>query len=187
MLSTKPDWVLRRVKQMIPPPDALALSVQLLFDEFGSLPCSHTNRPLFDDEAYWQADNVLSSIRRGDVSDPPGISFYVETGRDANQLPLYRCTRGINSLEGGVHTNIVRKFAFLGAGSHFTDCVLADYRLRHNIRVSLWLFLEHSWSNAPYAFRSEPKADTKGHIAVIITHGLLSPSIPSASVWAWSD
>ena len=144
MLSTKPEWVLRRVKRRIPPPDALALSVQLLFDEFGSLPCSRTSRPLFDDEAHRQADNVLSSIRRGDVSDPPGISFYFETGRDANQLPLYRCTRGTNSLEGGVHMNIVWKFASLGAGPHFTDCVLADYRLRHNIRVSLRLFIEYS-------------------------------------------
>ena len=56
-------------------------------------------------------------------------------GVDKNNLPMYRCSRGTNSLEGGVHQNIIRKFGSFGAGPHMTDCMLADYRLRHNIDV----------------------------------------------------
>ena len=40
-------------------------------------------------------------------------------------------------MEGGVHQNIIRKFASYGVSPNFADCALADYRLRHNLDVSL--------------------------------------------------
>ncbi|CEP09471.1 hypothetical protein [Parasitella parasitica] len=51
-------------------------------------------------------------------------------------FPVYRCTRGTNTIEGGVHQNIVRKFASFNASPALTDCALADYRLRHNIQLN---------------------------------------------------
>ncbi|KAG2191722.1 hypothetical protein INT47_004709 [Mucor saturninus] len=44
----------------------------------------------------------------------------------------FKCVRGTNSLEGGVHQNIIRKFGSLGAEPELTDCALTEYRLRHN-------------------------------------------------------
>ncbi|KAF7720604.1 hypothetical protein EC973_007053, partial [Apophysomyces ossiformis] len=135
MLSTKPSWVLRRVKRVVPPPEELLPVVDNLFKEYGPLICSRTGIPLFDQEAWRQASHVLEAIRLGHVSDPSGYSLYFKIGHDENQLPLYRCSRGTNTLEGGVHQNIIRKFMSFGAGPHLTDSVLADYRLRHNIDV----------------------------------------------------
>lgn len=60
--------------------------------------------------------------------------------KDRDGLPLYRCCRGTNSLEGGIHQNIIRKFGSFGASPELTDAVLADYRLRHNIDVGAIIY-----------------------------------------------
>ena len=135
MLTKNPAWILRRCRRTVPQPEDLYPVVQNLFAEYAPLECSITKKPLFDHETWKQARNVLKAIRMGEVSDPPEIPLYFEMGVDKNNLPMYRCSRGTNSLEGGVHQNIIRKFGSFGAGPHMTDCMLADYRLRHNIDV----------------------------------------------------
>jgi hypothetical protein len=136
MMNQKPDWVKRRVRRVVPPKEALYPDVKCLFDTFGPLRCAASGRRLFDAEAEQQARNVLAAINQGQVSDPPGVAFYFLVGYDKDGLPLYRCTRGTNSIEGGVHQNIIRKFGSFGASPELADCMLAEYRLRHNIDVS---------------------------------------------------
>ena len=109
-----------------------------MFETYGPLKCARTGRPLFDNEAWKQSKNVLSSIHEGHVSDPPGYSFYFKMGQDRDGLILYRCCRGTNSLEGGIHQNVIRKFGSFGASPALADAVLADYRLRHNIDVCIF-------------------------------------------------
>ncbi|KAG2211306.1 hypothetical protein INT45_003588, partial [Circinella minor] len=134
-LSENPDWVLRRVRRVIPPPSILYPVVKDLFKTYGPLRCARTGRPLFDYENWQQAANVLKAIHQGHVSDPPGIPFYFVKGTDHDGLVLYRCSRGTNSSEGGIHQNIIRRFRSFGASIELTDSALADYRLRHNINV----------------------------------------------------
>ncbi|KAG0178868.1 hypothetical protein DFQ29_002903 [Apophysomyces sp. BC1021] len=135
MLTAKPSWILRRVKRIVPPTDELLPVVDNLFKKYDPLICTKTGLPLFDREAWKQASHVLEVIRLGYVSDPAGYSLYFKIGHDENQLLLYRCSRGTNTLEGGVHQNIVRKLMSFSAGPHLIDSALADYRLRHNIDV----------------------------------------------------
>jgi len=135
-MRSNPSWVLHRVRRLVPPPAVLHQIVKDLFEAYGTIICSNTGLPLFDDSTKQRAENVLKAIAAGHVSDPPGISFYFEMGKDKAGLPLYRCSRGTNSVEGGIHQNIIRKFGSFGASPHLADCVLADYRLRHNIDVS---------------------------------------------------
>ncbi|KAG2224491.1 hypothetical protein INT45_010557, partial [Circinella minor] len=134
-LIKNPRWLFRRVKRTIPPPEKLYPKVKQLFEIYGPLKCARTGRSLFDNEAWKQSKNILKSIHEGQVSDPPGFSFYFHMRKDRDGLPLYRCCRGTNSLEGGIHQNIIRKFGSFGASPELTDAVLADYRLRHNIDV----------------------------------------------------
>jgi hypothetical protein len=44
----------------------------------------------------------------GYLSDPPGISLYYAVGVDheVGGLPVWRCCRGTNFVEGGVHHSI---------------------------------------------------------------------------------
>ncbi|KAI8136513.1 hypothetical protein BJV82DRAFT_640023 [Fennellomyces sp. T-0311] len=135
MRVKNPAWIQRRCRRTVPQPQSLYSTVQLLFAQYGHMVCAKTGRELFDDEPWRQTEHILAAIRNGEVSDPPGIALYFQTAVDQHNLPLYRCCRGTNSLEGGVHQNIIRKFASFGAGPHMTECMLADYRLRHNIDV----------------------------------------------------
>ena len=134
-LSEDARWILRRVKRTVPPPQELLSTVKDLFSSYGDVLCVKSGNPLFDREGWRKARLFLSAVKDGEVSDPPGVSFYHQIGVDKDSLPLYRCTRGTNSIEGGVHQNVIRKFA-----SYSTSPRLADYRLRHNLDVSLRKF-----------------------------------------------
>jgi hypothetical protein len=140
-LARKPKWILRRVRRVVPPPEELYQSVENVFNSLGPLLCNTTQQPLFDAVAWKSARQVLSAIRAGHVSDPPGVSFYFKMGVDQNGLPMYRCCRGTNSVEGGIHQNVIRKFGSFGASHHLADCMLADYRLRHNMDVGSNFYL----------------------------------------------
>lgn len=138
MLKSKPWWIYRRVRRIVPSPEKLLPVVKDLFHTYGPLTCAKTGRTLFDDNTVKIAERVLKAIEAGHVSDPPGISFYFKMGQDRFGLPLYRCSRGTNSVEGGIHQNVIRKFGSFGASPHLADCALADYRLRHNIDVRIF-------------------------------------------------
>lgn len=135
LLLHRPKWLLRRVRRYVPSPDELYSIVKQLFDTLGPLPCNTTNRPLFDKQSKKYADNVLKYIQTGYVSDPDGIPLYFKVRVDCYGLPIYRCARGTNSVEGSVHQNIIRKFGSFNTSADLADCALADYRLRHNTDV----------------------------------------------------
>ncbi|KAG2206970.1 hypothetical protein INT47_008439 [Mucor saturninus] len=115
-MGSHSDFILKRVKRKIPPPNQLLPAVKLLFDHYGPLPCAKTGSPLFDQECKKITKKILKSIELGHVSDiengPPGTS-----------------------LVEGYHQVIIRKFSPIKAGPRLTDSVLADYRLYHNIEV----------------------------------------------------
>ncbi|CEP06806.1 hypothetical protein, partial, partial [Parasitella parasitica] len=135
LMKKRPGWVLKRIRRHVPQPVELATAVQALFDTYQDSKCAISGLPLFDKRCKKVASNVLETIKKGHVSDPPGVSWYYHMYTDRHGFPVYRCTRGTNSIEGGVHQNIVRKFASFNASPALTDCSLADYRLRHNIQV----------------------------------------------------
>ncbi|CEP16976.1 hypothetical protein [Parasitella parasitica] len=122
LIKKRPGWVLKRIRRHdSPQPVEVATEVQALFDTYQDSKCAISGGlPLFDKRCKKVASNVLETMKEGHVSDPPGVCW---------------CTRGTNSIEGSVHQNIVRKFASFNASPALTDCVLVDYRLRHNIQL----------------------------------------------------
>ncbi|KAJ7760274.1 hypothetical protein DFH07DRAFT_771904 [Mycena maculata] len=82
------------------------------------------------------AKNVLDLILKGFISDPPGIALYVEAGIDPKtDLILWRCRRGTNSTEGGVHTHLRSRMPTSGASIRHINACLKDFILRHNLLV----------------------------------------------------
>ncbi|CEP08527.1 hypothetical protein, partial, partial [Parasitella parasitica] len=130
-----PAWIAKRLRRVIPAAEDLLPVVKKLFKEFEGVECAKTGLPLFDKVCKAQAQKVLDAISKGHVSDPIGVQLYHIRYVDGLGLPVYRCIRGTNSLEGGVHTNIIRKFSMYNASPRLTDCLLTDYRLRHNTDV----------------------------------------------------
>ncbi|KAJ7921075.1 hypothetical protein B0H13DRAFT_2418703 [Mycena leptocephala] len=130
------DWVWRRCKRIIPPPEQLHGDVAEVFRTFGPLKDATTGLPLFNSAAWAAAKNSLELISKGYLSDPPGIALYYQLGVDAKTgLPLYRCMRGTNNTEGGVHTHLRSRLPTSGASVRHANACLKDLILRHNLLV----------------------------------------------------
>ncbi|KAJ7153309.1 hypothetical protein C8R46DRAFT_1357190 [Mycena filopes] len=128
----------RRVRRYIPPPDILVSALTALFDGWKDIVCSINptkNGQLFSEEARHQAENFLKSAQDGFLSDPPGYALYYKLGVDKDGLVCYRCVRGTNSVEGGVHMPLRRAFGSLRASPELTDVLLCNLRNRRNTKI----------------------------------------------------
>ena len=108
-----------------------------MFKTYGPLKDSITGQPLFSPAAWKSAQNILKVIQAGYLSDPPGIPLYYQVGLDRkkNGLPVWRCIRGTNFTEGGVHHSIQACFPDSTISSHNAVNRLADFQLHHNLHV----------------------------------------------------
>ena len=79
-----------------------------------------TNVPLFNDEAWKKANNVLKEVLNGNISDHPDAIYYCqrldrngEPMTDKMGLELLDCSRGTNGTEGchqKIHTTFHSSF-----------------------------------------------------------------------------
>jgi hypothetical protein len=83
---------------------------------------------------------LLRTAELGFLSDPPGIPLYYKMGIDRDGLTIYRCIRGTNSVEGGVHMVVRRVFGSLQASPELAECILLNWILRHNSTVYFSLY-----------------------------------------------
>jgi hypothetical protein len=107
-----------------------------------------TGQPLFRKADY--QISILKHAAKGCFSDPPGIvqkikcshlivlgsQFYFQKLHTYG-LTEYRCVRGTNNVEGGVHQNILMAFSSFSASPELADALLAEFRHRHNQRASV--------------------------------------------------
>lgn len=127
-----PSWLWDRVRRYIPGKEYLHTALTELFHEWGPCKCSRTGLSLFNKDSWKKANALLEDTQRGWISDPPAISLYVKMSTDREGLAVYRCLRGTNSVEGGVHMLLMRIFGSLNASPELADAILADWRYRHN-------------------------------------------------------
>lgn len=80
------------------------------------------------------AAEILELIRQGTVSDPRGLEMYEEQARGADGLPLYRCLKGTNAVEG-LHAKLSKRFTAHNADPELVDCYLALSRYQHGTEV----------------------------------------------------
>lgn len=137
MFEKHPRWVLRRCKRQIAPPEILYPRVAAVIKNYGPLKDAKTGEPLFNEARWGIANSVLSLVERGLVSDPPGVALYSTMGRDKDNFPLYRCFRGTNMTEGGVHTHLRPHLPTSGASLEHVEATLIDFVVRHNLLVCI--------------------------------------------------
>lgn len=135
-LRSKPRYVLKRVRRYVPPPEILLPRVSAVIKTFGSLKDATTKQPLFNERACEITQNILENVRRGYYSDPPNVQLYYETGHDKHGLTLYRCCRGTNDVEGGIHQNLIRRFTSFNISPRHAVNLLLDYVTCHNMQVN---------------------------------------------------
>lgn len=129
-------WFLKHCRRQIPPPEQLYWRLRKFFLAFGPLKDAATGAPLFN-EARWKiARNILDLAERGFLSDPPGVPLYTVMGFDQKAgLRVYRCFRGTNTTEGGVHTHLRPNLPSSGVSLRNILAALQDFVLRHNLVV----------------------------------------------------
>ncbi|KAJ3515878.1 hypothetical protein NLJ89_g1482 [Agrocybe chaxingu] len=137
VFAARPKWMLKHCRRFIPPPDKLLPLVKELFSVFGPLKDATTRAPLFTQQQWHASKQILELIRQGFVSDPPGIPLYYVIGLDAKaaNLPIYRCARGTNFLEGGVHSHLLSRLPTSGTSVRHLNACFCDFVLGHNLRV----------------------------------------------------
>ncbi|KAJ7168288.1 hypothetical protein C8R43DRAFT_945485 [Mycena crocata] len=108
-----------------------------LFDGYADIHCStkKTRGSFFSDEAKEMVERLLKTVRKGYLSDPPGISLYHLMGKDRDSLNIYRTIRGTNSIEGGFHMVVHRIFGSLRASPELAECLLLNWINCRNKKV----------------------------------------------------
>lgn len=172
-VSPKTLW--KHCRRIIPPPELLYPLVRQVFDTFGPLKDAHSGLNLFNNSAWHASKNILSLIHDGYLSDPPGVSLYTQIGLNKafGGLPVYRCLRGTNQTEGGVHTQLRPRLPTSGASIRHVNACLLDFILRHNLLVSLGIFFStaHTHSPASLLGRLEHLIAQDSIIGVTLTSG----------------
>jgi hypothetical protein len=139
LLLSNPKWLHQHCRRVIPPPEILFSHVQQLFLAFGPLRDAATQQPLFNERCWATAKQILELVQQGFLSDPPSVPLYTVIGTDskAAHLPIYRCSRGTNFTEGGVHTQLLARLPTSGTSVRHLNACFSDFVLVHNLRVSL--------------------------------------------------
>lgn len=135
-LLSGPKWLHAQVHRTIPSPKVLLLHITEVIKTYGPVHDATTGQPLFNARAWNVAKNVLENTRLGYYSDPPRVDLYFKMGKDKNGLTVYRCCCGTNSVEGGVHQNIIRKYDLFNTSPHHVINMILEYTIQHNITVS---------------------------------------------------
>ena len=139
-LKYHPKSLWKLVRRTIPPPEELYDLVANLFQTYGPLKDAITGQPLFNTSAWKSAKSVLKLIQEGYISDPPGIDLYYQVGLDrkTDGLPIWRCMRGTNFTEGGVHHSIQHAFPDSSISARHAVNRLADFQLHHNLSAGTY-------------------------------------------------
>jgi hypothetical protein len=179
MMYSNPDAMHRRVRRLCPPPNILVPQLQALISSWKDVKCSldPSRGVLFSTTAHKAAEGVLRVAKLGLISDPPGYSLYYKMGVDRDGLPYYRCIRGTNSVEGGIHMPIRRTFGSLRASPELTDALLCNIRHRRNATVGCF-------NRTGKHFSTHFDDWTRDEIVELAAEAGVSPSFPIPDILA---
>eukprot|EP00158_Paraphelidium_tribonemae_P005263 Partr_v1_DN27252_c1_g3_i5_m38927 putative NA len=136
LLRYNSDYVFKRVRRFIPAPEILLHRVLAVYTEFAGRKDAKTGAKLFNKQAFKIAKASLIHIMKGCLSDPPNITLYREQGLDRLGVMKWRCVRGTNYTEGGVHQKLIMNFSSWNASLEFGHAHIRLATTRHNERAS---------------------------------------------------
>ncbi|KAF7727172.1 hypothetical protein EC973_007947 [Apophysomyces ossiformis] len=135
VLRQQKAWVQARNRRFISPASQLIHSVYKVLMTFGPLKCSATGQALFNGQAWKEAANFLELVAKGYLSEPSETPYITQNAGIQMGLPVYRCIRGTNSVEGGVHQILIRRFGTYNATPRFACNLMTEYKTRHNLDI----------------------------------------------------
>lgn len=99
----------RKARHTVPGPEVLVRDLTDVYEFFRPLVDPSTGRKFFILDHAKRFRQEMTYVRRGDLSDPPGMSMYITIGKYESGLPRYFSLRSSSQLEGyHMHLNRVR-------------------------------------------------------------------------------
>jgi hypothetical protein len=133
------DWVffLQHCRRAVPGSKILLYRFDKVCNLFGNLEDAKTKEPLFREETKKKIKNLRVHIKKGCLSDVPGIPLYHVACKDSQSgLPVYRCVRGTNSIEG-YHRHLRRLLAMYCGSPRLVHSILLEFNYRWNVRMAI--------------------------------------------------
>lgn len=127
------------VERIVLPPKQLYWRLRAVFMIFGDLEDPKTKKPLFNERAWKEANNILQEVLEGLVSDPPDVSFYVtRLNSDGSEMVnKYGFTMLESNRTESYHKGLITTFGDWVVGVEMSDCLIRERRHRHNHNVSV--------------------------------------------------
>jgi hypothetical protein len=126
----------RRVRHHIPDPATLEADITLVYKMYSKLRDPAHNRPFFNHTHERQFKTSIAYIKKGYLSDPPGMAMYAKLRVTADGLQLYRTLRTSSAVEG-YHLHLSRCLAAgaKSAGIHWIDAVRCEFDYVWTVRM----------------------------------------------------
>jgi len=98
----------RKARYIVPSPEVLVRDLTDVYEFFRPLVDPSTGRKFLILDHAKRFRQEMTYVRRGDLSDPPGMSMYISIGKYKSGLPRYFSLRSSSQLEGyHMHLNKV--------------------------------------------------------------------------------
>ena len=149
----------KRVRRSVPAPTELMKNYRRVVAMFANIRDAKTGEPLFRKKAWALYKETCKHIRKGCLSDVPGMSYYYQTGTDSKGIPIFKCIRGTSALEG-FHQKIRQLIRGFNISPRFAIAALHEfvYRWNHDIDCRI-LGLPRRYQNYYDGFEIEEAID----------------------------
>ena len=134
LYAENPDYVLRYVRRTIPQPQVLA---RRIMDVVDSKTDENTSAPLLNSSFDTVLRNAMVHVKRGCLSDPPGMELYIQLPSKGGREQGFCCFRGTTTNEGTIHQKIVPAFGAQNAGPRLTYSMLLDFAAHSNMKAAV--------------------------------------------------
>jgi len=130
----KYDWDSLRpyFRRVIPQPPLLRANIEAVMRAFNATAEGLRVSALGDAALPKAIDKLLCHVDHGCLSDPPHLNFYSAKRVDKFGLQVYRCHRGTNCAESGLHRHLIKKFASKNMSVEYSCIFLAFFCDRYN-------------------------------------------------------
>jgi len=143
-IKSKPwEFFKTSIRHTVPGPSILEAYLQRVFDLFADEVDQKSGKKFFGDKdsrARKLAKNVLEHVRKGCLSDVPGMTYYVQTGEDSMGILQYKCFRGTSGLEG-FHQKIRQLIRGFAISPRFAIALLFEFAHRWNHDIDCKILL----------------------------------------------
>ncbi|GAB5360842.1 hypothetical protein AAMO2058_000661900 [Amorphochlora amoebiformis] len=133
---SRDKWIRTRVRRYHYSAHVIVENLRTVRDTYASIIDASKGSKLFNSEASRAFQTIIDAASKGLISDPKGFDSYVELGKDANSLMMYRCVRGTSQLEG-IHQKVSQLFLGYICSVKMADAVAAEFWHGHNTRMRI--------------------------------------------------